>query len=237
MKLLLTVLTFSGVYQSASAFTLSNQTPQICSSSTSSSTQTALSANPLVSRKRAFQNIVSTTIATIAVGTATTIQPASAVPLAVEPEDALRYIKRASKAFDKLELSVTNKEYKEIRDAIRSASFDLLRRNSQVLIGSGDGAEKEAMSSTYKTFVADFETLDNKCGIAIRAKKNVEIYDLYRSASKKLSVFADTAEKVTGLSSGADTVEKVTESPPATENAEKVTESSSEWFTFDEMVL
>mmetsp|Transcript_36979 Transcript_36979/g.44179 ORF Transcript_36979/g.44179 Transcript_36979/m.44179 type:complete len:225 (-) Transcript_36979:111-785(-) len=214
MKLFTTLLTFSGVYQSASAFTApSTQSPQICASA-SSCTKTALFANPIVSRKRAFQNIISTTIATIAVGTATSIQPASAIPFDVEPEDALRYIKRAVKALDKLELSVTNNEYKEIRDAIRSPSFDLLRKNSGVLIQNGVGTEKDSMQATYKKFVTDFEALDNKCGIAVRAKKDVKIYDLYRSAAKELLIFADTAEKVTGLNSdSSDTVavEKVAE--------------------------
>jgi len=70
------------------------------------------------------------------------------------------------------------------------------------------------MQATYKKFVTDFEALDNKCGIAVRAKKDVKIYDLYRSAAKELLIFADTAEKVTGLNSdSSDTVavEKVAE--------------------------
>jgi len=212
MKFFTTLVTFSGVYQSASAFTAtSNQSPQICAR-TSSCTKTALFANPVVSRKRAFQNIISTTIATIAVGTATSIQPASAIPFDVEPEDALRYIKRAVKALDKLDSSVANNEYTVIRDAIRSPSFDLLRKNSGVLILNGQGTEKDSMEETYKKFLKDFETLDNKCGIAVRGKKDVPIRDLYKSAAKELLIFADTAEKVGGLNSNSqDTVEKAAE--------------------------
>jgi len=96
---------------------------------------------------------------------------------------------------------VTNKEYVEVRDAIRSPSFDTLRRYQGVLIETGEGTEKEILSETYKKFVASFEKLDSKCGLAVRGKKNVEIYDLYRTSLKELTVFADTAEKVTGITS------------------------------------
>lgn len=99
-----------------------------------------------------------------------------------------------------------------IRDAIRSPSFDLLRKNSGVLILNGQGTEKDSMEETYKKFLKDFETLDNKCGIAVRGKKDVPIRDLYKSAAKELLIFADTAEKVGGLNSNSqDTVEKAAE--------------------------
>jgi len=75
-----------------------------------------------------------------------------------------------------------------------------------VLISSGDGTQREILSADFKAFLTDFESLDNKCGIAVRAKKDVKINDLYTSASNELVAFADTAEKVIGLSSDANTV-------------------------------
>lgn len=192
MKFVITILAIVTVYRSASAFT----TPQ-----THSTTSTALFANPLISRKNVLQTALSRTIAVATVATVATTQSANAVPLVATPEDSLRYVKRAIRALEKAELSATNNEYVEIRDAIRSPSLDTLRRYCGVLIENGEGTEKESLSTQYKKFVTAFEKLDNQCNLAVRGKKGVQIYDLYRSALKELVVFADTAEKVTGIPS------------------------------------
>merc|ERR1712008_92731 len=116
------------------------------------------------------------------------------------------------KALEKTELSVTNKEYKEVRDALRSPSMGTLRKYCNVLILNGEGTEKELLTTSYQKFVKTLETLDSQCNLAVRGKKNVEIYNLYRDSLKDLIIFEDTAEKVMGVT--AEVAPEVT--PPVT---------------------
>jgi len=194
MKLFIIAVTISSVCQSSLGFTASPN-------SAVSTTQTALFANPVVSRKRAFQDVIATTIATVTVGT-TVSAPAFAVTFGgidATPEESLRYVRRGIKALAKTELSVTNKEYLEVRDALRSPSLDTLRKYCKILIASGAETEKDELTYRYEKFVKDFESLDSQANLGVRGKKDVKMNVLYRDSLKELTAFADEAEKLLGL--------------------------------------
>jgi len=210
MKLFTIAVAASSVCQS-SAFTVSPF------SDVSVVTKSALAANPVVSRKRAFQDVIATTIATVTIGTTVFTPNANAVTFGgidATPEESLRYVKRAVKALEKLELSVANNDYVEVRNGLRSPSLDTLRKYCNRLSANGEGTEKEVLDTQYKTFVKTFEKLDSQCNLAVRGKKDVPILDLYNDSLKQLKAFADTAEKVEGVTAVEPTPEVKPEPTP-----------------------
>lgn len=204
MKLFSFAVVISMVCRSSLGFSASSQ-------SAVPTTKSALFANPLVSRKRAFQDVIATTVATVTIGTALPT-PALAVRFGgidATPEESLRYVKRAIKAIEKIELSVTNNEYEQVKDSLRSPSVDTLRKYCNVLITSREGAEKDDLTALYQKFIKDFETLDSQAGLGVRGNKNAKMYEPYRASLSDLVTFSDTAEKMVGVASESTATSEV----------------------------
>merc|ERR1712113_1026584 len=107
------------------------------------------------------------------------------------------------------ELPATNNDYEGIRAGIRTPALDTLRKYSFVLINNVEGTDKDTLEASYKKFIAVFEKLDSQCGLGVRGRKNIEVYDLYASSSQELKAFVDVAEKVSNLAPAQVPVEAV----------------------------
>ena len=199
----------------------------------------SLSSAPLLSRKGLFQKLAtsSTLVAiTTAALSSTTAQPAWAaidVTSKVASKAALRYMKRAIKEFESLELYATTNDYMEMKQGFRRPGLSEVRKNANVLIkaftpvgevdNQDDAATGKQLTAAYSNFIKDLEKLDGEASLGIRGKKNVEMFQSYTKASKDLAIFQEIAESAMAVPADdtpAPTVVESTETPTSPTAAE-----------------
>mmetsp|Transcript_3376 Transcript_3376/g.5030 ORF Transcript_3376/g.5030 Transcript_3376/m.5030 type:complete len:179 (-) Transcript_3376:1735-2271(-) len=153
-----------------------------------------LSINTHASRRHAIEGV-------FAAGIASVISPSEAradISDKAATSAALRNVNRSIKQLDSFELYVVNKQFEELKQAIRVAPLSEIRRNASVLVRAGeDGPDAEALKSSYQSFIRTLEQLDTIATSAVRGREIQQDAFLakYKDTVASLGEFSLIAEK------------------------------------------
>lgn len=199
------------------SFIVSSKVPSLVSSTTLQASESESSSS--FSRHDFFKSLV--------VGTATTFLTTTNIPTAYAQDEpssstssttnkisskaSLRYIKRAIKEFETLELYASMNDYTEMKQGIRNPGLSEIRKNCFVLIKNSSDNEEDSnkLTGIYGEFIKHIEKLDSDASLGFRGRKGIELQSSYDAALKDLKTFVEVADVITNGAVSAPAVDSV----------------------------
>lgn len=120
----------------------------------------------------------------------------------VASSSALRYVKRAAKQLDNMELYVSTADLAAIQNEIRTSPLTEIRKNMSILVRGGeDGPDAAKLAQGYQKFISSLEAFDTTCRSAARGRNMPEgqLYQQYKDSAAALKDFLAIADEAVNI--------------------------------------